>query len=78
MKLAADWRRVLRHAWSVRWMIVAGVFASLDAAFEAAPSLPIPDWTRIPIAILTPVIVGIALTTRFLAQKELNDDAPTE
>jgi hypothetical protein len=26
MRLASDWKRVLRHAWSIRRIVIAGIF----------------------------------------------------
>lgn len=69
MKLDGEWRSILRYAWSVRLMVVAGVFAGLQAA------LPIVNLVvYIPqglFAGLTGVVVCAALVSRFIAQRDL-------
>lgn len=71
-RLARDWRAVLRHAWSVRLMLLAALLTALEAVLPFFSEL-IPRW---PFAILTFVVVAAALIARFVAQpKTLPGDA---
>ncbi|WP_291664510.1 hypothetical protein [Bosea sp. (in: a-proteobacteria)] len=43
MSLVSNWRRVLRHAWSIRFIIGAGVLAGAEAALPLVQEvLPVP------------------------------------
>jgi hypothetical protein len=76
MKLVTNWRAVLRHAWSVRLLLLAAVLSGLEAALPLlAPYLPIPD--RL-FAVLTGLTVGAALFVRFLAQKGVSHADPKD
>jgi hypothetical protein len=69
MTLVANWRAVLRRAWSVRLMLVA---AALSAAEVALPLiggvLPIPPLT---FAALSALTTAGALIARVVAQKDV-------
>lgn len=70
MKLIKNWRKILRHAWSVRLIVVALVLTVLEVA------LP---WMG---GVLPPGLLGIlaglasagAFIARLLVQKELSDE----
>lgn len=72
MRLIDDWRRVLKRAWSIRLIIVAGILSGLEVA------LPIIDgWVTIPrglFASLSFVVVAAAFGARLLAQKGADDE----
>jgi hypothetical protein len=66
MHLIANWRRVLMRAWSIRWMLVAGLFTGLEVALPLIDGLyPIPQGM---FASMTGVAVGAAFVSRLLAQ----------
>lgn len=69
--LVSNWRDVLRKAWSVRLMILAGLLSGLEVA------LPLIDGVyEIPrglFAALSGVTVAGAFVARLLAQKGLPD-----
>jgi hypothetical protein len=71
MKLVADWRRVLRRAWSIRLMILAGLLSGIEAA------LPLLDgYVDIPprlFAVLSGLTVAAAFVARLVAQKDISD-----
>ncbi len=70
MKLIDDWQRVARKAWSVRLILLAGVFSGVEAILPfLSHGLP----PRL-FAWLTLAVVMGALVTRFIAQKGLHDD----
>lgn len=69
MKLVNNWKRVLKKAWSVRLMIVAGLLSGIEVVLPFfAESIP-----RGPFAALSLIAVASAFITRLLAQKEFGD-----
>ncbi len=67
MKLLADWREILRRAWSIRLMIVAGLLSGIEVALPFfADAMP-----RGVFAALSVLIVMAALVARLVAQKDL-------
>ena len=69
--LVSNWRDVLRKAWSVRLLLLAGLLSGLEVA------LPLIDGVyEIPrgvFAALSGVTVAGAFVARFVAQKGLSD-----
>ncbi len=70
MRLLPDWRAVLRHAWSVRLIILAGLFSGAEVA------LPFLDGILdVPAGVFAALSAGAtcgAFITRILAQKEFH------
>lgn len=68
-RLADDWRAVLRYAWSIRWMALAGVLTGAEAVLSAfGPEwLPGPQWARM-LAVFG--VLAMAFVARIVAQKE--------
>lgn len=65
MQLASDWRRVLRRAWSIRFVIAAGALSAAEVIlpfFE--PSIP-----RGLFAAASGLATGGAFIARLMAQK---------
>ena len=66
MKLLADWKRILRRAWSIRFMLMAGLLSGVETAlpffYEAMPHGVF--------AMLSGVSVGAAFVARLVAQKD--------
>ena len=74
MKLTADWRAVLRHAWSVRFIIAAALLSAIEAVLPLfGDAIP-----RVPFAILTFLAVGAALVARIVAQPKTLPGAADE
>jgi hypothetical protein len=70
MQLIDNWQDVRDKAWSVRWMALAAIFASIEAAIPfLGDLLPFPSEL---LAALTATATGLALLTRFIAQKGLS------
>jgi hypothetical protein len=69
--LVQNWRRVLKRAWSIRLMMIAGLLSGLEAALPLLGGL-----YAIPPGIL-PAVSGLTVTaafvTRLLAQKDMKD-----
>ena len=71
IQLIDNWRDVLLKAWSVRLILLAGLFSGLQAAMGVVPvelihSLPAWLW---PVATL--VVTGGALASRIIMQESL-------
>jgi len=70
MKLVADWREVLRHAWSIRLMLVAALLSGLEAAQPlVAGLLPVPPML---FALCAALISAAAFIARLVAQEQLS------
>lgn len=70
MTLIDNAGRVLRKAWSVRFMLLASLLSGVEAitAF-IRPSQPTAWW-----ALFVFFVTALALLSRFVAQKELHDE----
>lgn len=71
MKLIADWRRVLKRAWSVRLILLAGILSGLEVALPF-----IGDACLIPtgaFAALSVLVTMAAFAMRLISQKEFRD-----
>ena len=68
MKLHPDWRQILRRAWSMRLMGLAGLLTGCEAVINTvgADWLPVPAWVR---ALVILAVIGGAFVARLLAQK---------
>lgn len=70
MKLASDWKRILRKAWSVRLMILAGLLSGLEVILPLfMDSIP-----RNLFAVLSMLTISGAFMARIVAQKDMDDD----
>ena len=69
MKLVTNWKALLRKAWSVRLIILAGLLSGVEALMMfIAPAVP--RW-------FAPIIFGVtmsALIARLIAQRNLHED----
>ncbi len=66
--LIANWRRVLRRAWSVRLMLLAGLLSGLEVALPfLGDALSIPPGR---FAMWSGLTVTAAFVARLLAQKK--------
>ena len=68
MMLKSDWKKILRKAWSVRLIILAGVFTGLEVV------VPLLDdaFPRNVFAVLSGITTAAALIARVIMQKNLN------
>lgn len=73
-KLAENWRLILKHAWSVRLMIVAALLSGIEVFIQVVIAfgikLPIQSGLFAALAGLTTLAATIA---RFVAQEKLKD-----
>jgi len=66
MRFLPDWQLILRKAWSIRLMLLAGLLTGLEIILPLfADGIP-----RNTFAVLSFVTVGAALVARLLAQSE--------
>lgn len=74
MKLIANWREVLRYAWSIRLMLIAGLLSGLEVALplfhEAFPL------DRGVFAFLSMAFTAAAFVSRLVAQRNTQEGAP--
>jgi hypothetical protein len=71
MNLLPDWKRVLKKAWSMRLMLLAGLLSGCEAVLPMfSDSIP-----RGVFAMLTMLVIPLAMLARVITQKEMRDDA---
>lgn len=71
MKLHDDWKRILQKAWSIRFLVLAGLLSGLEVALPLFPNA-LPKGC---FAALSALAVGGAFVARLVAQKEMaNND----
>lgn len=74
MKLIANWRGVLGYAWSIKLMLLAGIFSGLEFALPHMRSFfPLDDGVFSALSIVT--IAG-AFVARLIAQRNPQEGAP--
>jgi hypothetical protein len=68
-QLLPDWRTVLRRAWSLRLILLAGLLTGCEAVLSTMGTewLPVPVWARMVILF---GVLGAAFVARLLAQKD--------
>lgn len=70
MKMLPNWKRIIRKAWSVRLMLLAGLLSGCEAVLPLfSDALP-----RGVFSGLTIVIITAALVARVVAQSGVRDD----
>lgn len=71
MNLIDNWREILRRAWSVRFLILAGLLSGLEVALQLAQPLIDPLVPRGMFSALAGLSTAAALVARVLAQSNL-------
>lgn len=72
MKLVSDWRRVLRHAWSIRLLLAAALLSGLEVVLPYLGDIfPIPTGA---FATLTFIVTVVAFVMRLKSQKVFRDE----
>ena len=70
MQLVANWRETLRHAWSVRLIVLAAILSGAEVI--------VPSLTGLPhglLAVLSGVVSAAAFVARLIAQRRVSGDA---
>lgn len=73
MKLIPNWKKVLRKASSIKWMVLAFVMTGAEAAIQFIGT----DWIPVRKGVLPLVVMGLiggAFVARLIAQKSMEDD----
>ena len=66
--LIPAWKRVLRRAWSIRLMLLAGLLSGLEAILPIVmDAVPWPRWVA---STVISLVVGLAFVTRLMAQQD--------
>jgi hypothetical protein len=65
MKLYDNWREILRRAWSIRLMLLAGTLSGIEVALPFFADL----FPRGLFALLSSLAVGAAFVARLVAQR---------
>lgn len=74
MKLSKNWKRILRHAWSVRLLAITVLLTLLEGIVALAGQLlGLPFWLHAGIIIVTPLVGLAAMFARITFQKEFKD-----
>jgi hypothetical protein len=68
MHLHPDWVAILRYAWSIRLILLAGSLTTLDVFMQIFVGIGTPTVT---VAILAGLASGAALVARVVAQKDV-------
>lgn len=74
MRLVDNWRHVLRRAWSIRFILLAGLFSGLEMVVPF-----IDDFIALPRGVLAGIAfiaANAAFVARMIAQKRLHNDQP--
>lgn len=71
MKLHPKWRQIIRHAWSVRLILAAGLLAGAEAMLLVLQ--PVINLPLLALACLSGILTFGALVARLLAQKEFRN-----
>lgn len=67
MKLYADWKVILKKAWSIRFMLLAGVLSAIEVILPFFED----HFPRGLFAAMSGVAVGAAFVARLVAQKDV-------
>ncbi len=73
MKLVADWRRVLKRAWSIRLMILAGLLSGIEVILSLPDIALYLDWPQGIFAAASGLATMAAFVARLLAQNGVSD-----
>jgi hypothetical protein len=72
MKIVTNWLGILKHAWSIRLIILAGVLTGLEALVPDLPSFL--DLTDRQFSAINFAVVTGAFVARLVAQKKVTDN----
>lgn len=67
-RLLPDWKQVVRRAWSIRLMLLAGLLSGLEAILPIV--MEVAPWPRWIASTIISLVVGLAFVTRLMAQQD--------
>lgn len=67
MQLGSEWKNVVRKAWSIRFMLLAGLLSGVEVVFP----LFVDSFPRGLFAALSILFTGAAFVARIVVQKEV-------
>lgn len=71
MRLASDWRRIMRKAWSIRLIAMAGILSGMEIVMPMLDGIiTVP---RGIFAALCGIVTCAALVMRLIAQRSMSD-----
>lgn len=72
IKLYDDWKVLLRHAWSIRFILLAGFLTGCEAVVQiiGVDGLPIPQWAK---SLVVFVVIALAFWARLVKQPNTLD-----
>ena len=68
-RLYHNWRTIIRKAWSIRLMLLAGALSGAEALVTIFPDQL--HLSRHVLAVLVPLVIGAAFVARLVAQEDL-------
>jgi len=71
LRLAKNWREILKKAWSVRLLMLAAILSAIEAAIPFLTFIPAPQGA---FALFSALATGAAFVARLMAQKDLEDE----
>jgi hypothetical protein len=70
MRLLPNWRQIVRHAWSLRLIVIAGLFSAAEVALPLAKDVvPVPTGV---FALLSAAATAGAFWSRLVVQKKIS------
>lgn len=75
MQLVANWRRVIKRAWSIRLMILAGILSGLEVIFSLPDIAERLDWPQGLFAAASGLTTAAAFVARLTAQNGVSNEA---
>lgn len=72
--LVDDWQRVIRRAWSIRLLIIAGALSGIEALLailNGMAGIDTPWVIRLGLMALTPIVIMAAFVARLVAQQTI-------
>lgn len=72
MRILSNWRSILVHAWSIRFMALAAIFSGAEIAWPFFDGLvPIPHWI---FGLISGFLTMAAITARLVVQKKVSGE----
>lgn len=72
MQLYKDWKSLVRHAWSIRFILLAGLLTGCEALVQivGVDGLPLPQWAK---SMIVFAVIALAFWARLVQQPNTLD-----